>query len=256
MSEIAELGWTKSETMNEVTVAGGVEVGAGAVAAVASRVVAEAEIVAGVGVVVGYVSLDSQHSISLNHPSDKVVGFPRALHHHHAVAPHLDHHLMHAVLGPHLLPVGVPAPPRDMAPHWPAALALPLLSAYTVVSLARPLLADATVLLPSLPLAGPAHDHPLPGGEDAPLLALALPQGGSTAEKIGVAIVGALHHADGAILDLQRLPRVVHPPLHLLGTVVAEVLVLGAAAKAGERAHLALAPHHRAAGILGNAIEL
>lgn len=59
--EIAGLSWTKSEKMKELNVViavGGVEVEVGAVVAVASRVVAEVETMAGVGVVVvvGYVT--------------------------------------------------------------------------------------------------------------------------------------------------------------------------------------------------------
>jgi hypothetical protein len=69
VKEIAGLGWMTSEKTKEVivvTVVGGVEVEVGAVVAVALRVVAEAETVAGVGGVVGYVFLDVQHSNSLN----------------------------------------------------------------------------------------------------------------------------------------------------------------------------------------------
>jgi hypothetical protein len=69
VKEIAGLGWMTSEKTKEViavTVVGGVEVEVGAVVVVALRVVAEAETVAGVGGVVGYVFLDVQHSNSLN----------------------------------------------------------------------------------------------------------------------------------------------------------------------------------------------
>lgn len=54
--EIAELGTTKSEKTKEVSALVGVEVEVGAVVAVASTVLAEAETTAGVGVVAAYVS--------------------------------------------------------------------------------------------------------------------------------------------------------------------------------------------------------
>lgn len=66
-------------------------------------------------------------------------------------------------------------------------------------------------------------------------------------------IVGALRHVDVAFPDLQRHLQAVHPRPRL-GTVVVEAQALEAVVRLGALAHLAPVHHHRAAGILGNAI--
>lgn len=70
VKEIAGLGWTKfgnTKELTAVTAVGGVEVEVGVVVAVASKVVAEVETMAGVGVVVvGYVTCPLMFNIQVH----------------------------------------------------------------------------------------------------------------------------------------------------------------------------------------------